>query len=86
LNRSLNFGKSTEILDSILRFQRSPFINIGLGYDEKQNTLKGDASAKVRKPLEKENEEHNTIYANTLKGSINNESNSRKGNDDQKNS
>jgi hypothetical protein len=32
----LKFGKSTEILDNILIFQRSPFIKICLGYDEKK--------------------------------------------------
>jgi hypothetical protein len=38
LSRSLKFGKSTEILDNILSYQRSPFIKTGLGYDEKQKT------------------------------------------------
>jgi hypothetical protein len=52
----LKFGKSTEILDNILSYQRSPFIKTGLGYDEKQKTPKGDASTKVIKPSEKENE------------------------------
>jgi protein subunit release factor B len=56
LNRSLKFGKSNEILDNILSYQRSPFIKIGLGYEEKQNTLEGDANTKVTKPSEKENE------------------------------
>jgi hypothetical protein len=83
LNRSLKFGKSTEILDNILSFQRSPFIKTGLGYDDKQNTTEGDASIKVTKPSEKENEENPESYANILKGSTNNESNNRKGNDDQ---
>jgi hypothetical protein len=46
----LKFGKSIGILDNILSFQRSPFIIIGLGYEEKQNTLEGDASIKVTKP------------------------------------
>jgi hypothetical protein len=83
LNRSLKFGKSTEILDNILSFQRSPFIKTGLGYDEKQKTPEGDASTKVTKPSKKENEENPKSYANILKGSINNESNNKKGNDDQ---
>jgi hypothetical protein len=83
LNRSLKFGKSTEILDNILSFQRSPFIKTGLGYNEKQKTPEGDASTKVTKPSEKENEEKPKSYANILKGSINNERNNRKGNDDQ---
>jgi hypothetical protein len=52
----LNFGNITEILDNIVSFQRSPFINIGLGYDENQNTLEGDARTKVTKPSRKENE------------------------------
>jgi hypothetical protein len=86
LNRSLKFGKSIEILDNILSFQRSPFINTGLGYDEKQKTLEGDAIAKVTKSLEKKNEEKPKIYANILKGYINNERNIRKGNDDQQKS
>jgi capsule polysaccharide export protein KpsE/RkpR len=33
LSRSLKFGKSTEILDNILSYQRSPFIKTGLGYE-----------------------------------------------------
>jgi hypothetical protein len=33
LSRSLNFGKSNEILDNILSYQRSPFIKTGLGYE-----------------------------------------------------
>jgi hypothetical protein len=81
LNRILNLGNIIEILDNILKFQRSPFIKTGLGYDEKQNTPEGDTSTKVTKPLEKENEENTKIYANILKGSINNENNNRKGND-----
>jgi hypothetical protein len=56
LNRIMNLGKSTEILDNILSFQRSTFIKTGLFYDEKQNTLEGDASTKVTKPSEKKNE------------------------------
>jgi hypothetical protein len=40
LNRSLNFGKSTEMLDNIVSFQRSPFIKTGLGYNKKQNTTR----------------------------------------------
>jgi hypothetical protein len=79
----LKFGKSTEILDNILSCQRSPFIKTCLGYDKKQKTPEGDASIKVTNPSEKENEEKSKSYANILKGSINNESNSRKGNDDQ---
>jgi hypothetical protein len=43
----LKFGKSIEILDNIFSYQRSPFIKIRLGYNEKQKTLKGDASTKV---------------------------------------
>jgi hypothetical protein len=70
------------MLDNILNFQRSPFIKTGLGYDKKQKTPKGDASTKVTKPSEKENEEKLKSYANILKGSINNESSNRKGNDD----
>jgi hypothetical protein len=35
LSISLKFGKRIEILDNILSYQRSPFINTGLGYDEK---------------------------------------------------
>jgi hypothetical protein len=50
LNRSLNFGKSTEILDNILSCQRSPFIKTGLGYEKKQNTPERNASTKVTKP------------------------------------
>jgi uncharacterized protein (UPF0335 family) len=34
-SRSLKFGKSTEILDNILSYQRSPLINTGLGYKKK---------------------------------------------------
>jgi hypothetical protein len=68
LNKRLKFGKSTKILDIILSFQRSPFIKIGLGYNEKQNTLEGNASTMVIKPLEKENEENTKIYVNILKG------------------
>jgi hypothetical protein len=79
----LKFGKSTKTLDNIISYQRSPFIKTYLGYDEKQNTPKGDASTKVTKPSEKENEENPKIYANIIKGSINNERNKGKGNDDQ---
>jgi hypothetical protein len=83
LNKSLKFGKSTEILDNILGFQMSPFIKTSLGYKEKQKTPERDSSTKVTKPLEKENEEKPKSYANILKGSINNESSNRKGYDDQ---
>jgi hypothetical protein len=83
LNRRLKFGKSIEVLDNILSFQMSPFIKTSLGYVDKKNTTEGDASIKVTKPLEKENEEKSEIYANILKGSTDNESSSRKGNDDQ---
>jgi hypothetical protein len=79
----LKFGKSIEILDNVLSFQNSPFIKIGLGYEKKQNTPKGYASIKVTKPSKKKNEEKPKIYANILKGSMNNERNNRKGNDDQ---
>jgi hypothetical protein len=81
LNRSLKFGKNTEILYNIFSFQRSPFIKIGLGYDEKQKNLEGDASTKVTKALEKENDEKPNSYSNIIKGSINNKSRNRKGND-----
>jgi hypothetical protein len=83
LNTSLKFGKSTEILDNILSFQRSLFIKTGLGYDNKQNTIEGDASIKVTNPSKKENEENPKSYDNILKGSTNNEGNNTKGNDDQ---
>jgi uncharacterized protein involved in exopolysaccharide biosynthesis len=73
LNRILKFGKNTKILDNILSFQRSPFIKIGLGYDEKQKTPKGDENIKVAEPSKKEMEEKSKIYANILKVSINNE-------------
>jgi hypothetical protein len=79
----LNFGKSTELLDNILSFQRSPFIKIGLGYDEEKKNQEGDASTKVTKPSEKENEENPKIYANILKDSIKNKRNTKKGNNDQ---
>jgi chromosome segregation ATPase len=36
LSKILKFGKSTEMLDDILIYQRSPFIKMTLGYDEKQ--------------------------------------------------
>jgi hypothetical protein len=52
---------------------------------KKKKTPEGDASTKVTKPSEKENEENPNSYANILKGSINNERNNRKGNDDQQN-
>jgi hypothetical protein len=81
-NKILRFGKSTKILDNIVSFQSSPFIKIGLGYNEKQKNHKGDASTKVTKPSEKENNEKPKFYANIFKGYINNESNIRKGNDD----
>jgi hypothetical protein len=85
LSRSLNFFKSNEILDNILSYQMSPFIKIGLGYNEKQKIPEGDASTKVTKPSEKENEEKPKMYQNVLKGSINNDRNRRKGNDNQQN-
>jgi hypothetical protein len=84
LNRSLKFGKSIEILNNILNFQRSPFIDTILGYNQKQNILEEDASTKVTKPSEKENEEKHKICANVLKGSINNERTNMKINDEQK--
>jgi hypothetical protein len=34
LNRSLKFGKCIEILDDIIKFQISPLIKTGLGYDK----------------------------------------------------
>ena len=83
MNKSLKFGKSIEILDNILNCQRSPFLKTGLGYNDKQKTTKGDASIKVTKPSEKENEENPESYANILKGSTNNEIPSKKGNYDQ---
>jgi hypothetical protein len=83
LNKILNFGKCIGILDNILSFQRSSFIKTYLGYNNKQNTPEGDASIKVTEPTEKENEENTKSYANIIKGSINNENYSRKGNDDQ---
>jgi hypothetical protein len=49
----------------------------------KNKTLEGDANTKATKPSENENEEKSKIYANILKGSINNENNNGKGNDDQ---
>jgi hypothetical protein len=53
LSKILKFGKSTEILDDILSYQRSPFIKTNLGYEEKQKTPEGDASIKVTKPSKK---------------------------------
>jgi hypothetical protein len=82
LSKRLKFGKRIEILDDIISYQRSPFIKTGLSYDEKKNTPKGDASTKVTKPSEKENEENPKIYVNIIKGSINNENNNMKGNGD----
>ena len=64
--------KSTETLNEILSHQSSPFIKIGLGYDEKQNTPEESASTKNTKPSEKDNEEDAKNYSNILKGSINN--------------
>jgi hypothetical protein len=61
-NVELTFGKSIETLNEILSCQRSPFIKYGLVYDENHNTL----------------EENFDSYANILKGSMNNERNSRK--------
>jgi hypothetical protein len=86
LNIILKFGNIADILDNILSFQRSPFIKTSLGYDEKQNIPEGYASNKVTKPSEKETEEKPKSYANILKGSIKNESSSRKENDDQQKS
>jgi hypothetical protein len=83
LDRSLKFGNSTEILDNILSFQRSSFINIGLFcYDEKKNP-EGYARTKVTKSSGNENEENPKSYVNIIKCSINNEGNITKGNDDQ---
>jgi hypothetical protein len=48
-----------------------------------KNIPKGDASTKVTKQSEKENEKNPKSYGNILKESINNESSSRKGNNDQ---
>jgi hypothetical protein len=56
-NAQLKFEKSTVTLNEILSFQKSPFIKTGLGYDENHNAL----------------EENPNSYANTLKGSVNNE-------------
>ena len=53
LNRSLMFRNIFEILENILNFQVSPLIKKSIGYNKKQNNLKGDASTKVTKPLEK---------------------------------
>jgi len=66
-NTQLKFEKRIGILNDILSFQRSPFLKIGLGYDENRNTL----------------EENPKRYVDILKGFVNNESSSRKGNDDQ---
>jgi hypothetical protein len=84
LSRILNFGKGIEILYNILSHQRSPFIKTGIFYNEKQNTYEGETGTKVTKPLEKESEEKPKIYANILKGSIDDERSSKKVNDDQK--
>ena len=70
--------KNIETLNEIINYQSSPFIKIGLGYDEKQNTPEESANTNNTKPSEKDNEEDTKNYANILKGSINND----KGNSD----
>jgi hypothetical protein len=77
----LKFGKSIEILDNFVSFERSPFIKTGLGYKEKQKIPEGDKNTKVTKQSEKENEENPKSYSNILKDSINNEINNKEGND-----
>jgi hypothetical protein len=79
----LKFQESIEKLDNILSFQRSPFINKSVGYDDKQNTIEGDVSIEVTKTLKRENKENPKSYDNIVKGSINNEKNNKKGNNDQ---
>jgi hypothetical protein len=79
----LKFGKSIEILDNIIIYQRSPFFKTCIDYGEKQKTLEGDASTKVTNPSEKENKEKSKSYANILKGTINDERSNKKGNHDQ---
>jgi hypothetical protein len=66
-NPHFKFEKSTKTLNDILSFQRSPFINTGLGYDKKQKTHEGHASTKLTKISEKENEEKSNRYDNILK-------------------
>jgi hypothetical protein len=75
LNRSLKFAKSTKTLDNILGCQRSPFIKIGLGYDNNQKTLEEYPSPKSS---EKKIEERPESYANVLKGSNHSEDTARK--------
>jgi hypothetical protein len=78
LNIILKFEKSDKTLDHIINFKRSPFINMGLGYDNSQMTTKKDQE--VAGPSKKVNEEKYKSYVDVLKSSISDEYNKKKEN------
>lgn len=47
MNQSLKFDKRTKIWDDSINSQRSPFIKIGLGFGEDQETTKEATSSKA---------------------------------------
>jgi len=65
---SLKFERSIEMLDDIIKFQISPLIKIGLGYDKSQMTTK--EYSKATKPPKKVNERKAKSYVDVLKISI----------------
>jgi hypothetical protein len=79
LNRSLKFEKSIEILDDIIKFQRSPLIKTSLGYDKSQMTTKEDS--KAIEPSKKVNEGKYKSYVDVLKISINDRDKRKREND-----
>jgi hypothetical protein len=78
LNIILKFEKSDKTLDHIINFKRSPFINMGLGYDNSQMTTKKDQE--VAGPSKKVNEKKYKSYVDVLKSSISDEYNKKKEN------
>jgi hypothetical protein len=75
----LKFEKNTEILDDIIKFQRSPLIKTIIGYDKSQMTTK--EYSKTTDPSKKVNEEKSKSYDDVLKNPINDEDNRKKEND-----
>jgi hypothetical protein len=72
LNKSLTFGKSTEILYKILNYQRYPFEKNVLGYSEKKETTKEDPTSSKHM-----NERKAKSYVDVLKIPIEVEDNRR---------
>jgi hypothetical protein len=75
----LKFEKNTRILHDIIKYQRSPLIKTGLGYDKSQMTTKEDS--KAIEPPKKVNEGKSKNYDDVLKSSISGEDDKKREND-----